>query len=85
MAGTHCTYPPRSGQAELTGWLVTYLDECPVLVIGVARGCSARKNVEAEFMGISCKCKPPTIEGESAPPPSEGEESFLLGGEGCGV
>jgi len=24
FAGTHCAYPQREGQAELTGWLVTY-------------------------------------------------------------
>jgi len=24
FAGTHCTYPQRDGQAELTEWLVTY-------------------------------------------------------------
>jgi len=29
FAGTHCAYPQREGQAELTGWLVTYWDGLP--------------------------------------------------------
>jgi len=29
LAGTHCAYPLRDGQAELTWVVVTYQDKCP--------------------------------------------------------
>jgi len=31
LPGTHCAYPVKDGQAELTWWLVTYRDICPAL------------------------------------------------------